>query len=180
MITKIYDNLVLREPNISDKQKLIEFKNEFLNLNEQIYGGSGLEKYDYEQWLNKIAIYNNKNTCPSGRVPATQLITERLSDNKIIGVVNIRHYLEGNIALFIGHIGYSIAPSERGKGYAIKQLNLALEYCKSMGINKVLVCCNVNNIPSEKTIIKCGGKFDKVVEFENEKYNRYFICTNNI
>lgn len=56
-----------------------------------------------------------------------------------------------------GHIGYSVPPSERRKGYATGQLRLSLFKAKKLGLEKVLITCDKANIGSAKTIQKVGG-----------------------
>jgi predicted acetyltransferase len=81
-------------------------------------------------------------------------------DRKIIGVVNIRHRLTEKLFHSGEHIGYGIRPSERRKGYTTKLLSLSLEKAKELGIQKVLVVCDADNIGSEKTILNNGGICD--------------------
>jgi predicted acetyltransferase len=77
-----------------------------------------------------------------------------------------------------GHIGYGIRPSERRKGYATQILSLALEKTKVLGINKVLVVCDTNNIGSRKTIISNGGVPDKdYIEQDGNIISRFWIET---
>ena len=68
--------------------------------------------------------YKKKETTPKEFVPATQYIFVREEDNKIVGMLQIRHYLNDNLLKVGGHIGYSVAPSERRKGYAGEMLRL--------------------------------------------------------
>ena len=56
-----------------------------------------------------------------------------------------------------GHIGDGIRPSERRKGYATAMIGLALEECRKLGINKVLMTCDKTNIGSAKSIMNNGG-----------------------
>ena len=84
----------------------------------------------------------------------------RESDNKIIGMINIRHYLNDYLMGQSGHIGYGVRPNERQKGYATKMLELGLEKCIELGIDKVLVICDKTNIGSAKTIEKNNGKLE--------------------
>lgn len=60
-----------------------------------------------------------------------------MSDNKVCGSISIRHELNDFLFNFGGHIGYSITPSERGKGYGKLQLKMGLEIAKSLGIKIV-------------------------------------------
>ncbi len=78
--------------------------------------------------------------------------------NIFVGAVNIRHVLNDALLRGSGHIGDGIRPSERRKGYATAMIALALEECKKLGIKKVLMTCDKNNIGSAKSIINNGGK----------------------
>jgi predicted acetyltransferase len=103
------------------------------------------------------------------------LVTE---NNRIVGAVNIRHQLTEMLLNCGGHIGYGIRPSERQKGYATQILALSLAKTKDLGIKKVLVVCNSDNIASKKTIIKNGGIQDKdYLEADGNVINRFWIET---
>ena len=72
-------------------------------------------------------VFKEKNYAESKKlVPATTYFTIRESDNKIIGMINFKHYLNEYLRNFGGHIGYVIRPTERRKGYAKIQLYLVL------------------------------------------------------
>ena len=85
-----------------------------------------------------------------GYVPCTTLFLKRMSDNKVCGSISIRHELNDFLFNFGGHIGYSITPSERGKGYGKLQLKMGLEIAKSLGIKNCLITADVENIVSNK------------------------------
>jgi predicted acetyltransferase len=89
--------------------------------------------------------------------------------NRVLGAVNIRHALTEKLLNCGGHIGYGVRPSERRKGYATKILAFSLGKTKELGIEKVLVVCDADNIASERTILKNGGKED--VSFTEENGN---------
>ena len=76
-----------------------------------------------------------------------------------------------------GHIGYSIHPDERRKGYATEQLRLSLLEARKLGLNKVLVTCDKENIASAKTIQKVGGVLENEVISADGKeiVQRYWI-----
>ena len=94
-------------------------------------------------------------------------------------MIDIRLYLNDYLEKFGGHIGYSIRPTERTKGYSKINLYLALKDCKSFGLKKVLITCNRNNIASARTIKALGGALsDEIFDEEmNMTVQRYWIDT---
>lgn len=103
-------------------------------------------------------------------------------DNKLLGMINIRLDLNENLLKRGGHIGYSIRPTERKKGYNSYQLYKALEYCKENGLANVLITCNKENIASAKSIQKYGGILENEIldEKTNEILQRYWINVNKV
>lgn len=95
--------------------------------------------------------------------------------NIFVGAVNIRHYLNDSLLKTGGHIGDGVRPSERRKGYATAMIALALEECKKLGIHKVLMCCDKENIASAKSIIHNGGILENEVEEKGHLEQRYWI-----
>ena len=52
-------------------------------------------------------------------------------DNKIVGIIDFRHHINHPIlGTWGGHCGYSVRPSERGKGYAKEMLRLNIQNAK--------------------------------------------------
>ena len=92
-------------------------------------------------------------------------------------MIDIRHFLNEYLEKYGGHIGYSVAPGERRKGYATQMLKLVLPECKRLGIDKVLVCCVQGNEGSKKTILNNGGEYESTVYLkERDVYlERYWI-----
>lgn len=111
-----------------------------------------------------------------GHVPDSVFFLLDESRDRLLGAVNIRHYLNDSLLREDGHIGDGIRPSERGKGYGTQIVRLALMECKKLGIDHVLMTCDKDNIPSARTIIKNGGVLEN--EFVNSDGNveqRYWI-----
>lgn len=108
-------------------------------------------------------------------VPASTFIVIRISDSKIIGMIDIRHILNDFLLKSGGHIGYSVRKSERNKGYAKKMLSLALKKCSEFGIENVLVTCSKDNIASVKTILANGGILENEVIIDGKEKQRYWI-----
>lgn len=83
---------------------------------------------------------------------------------EFIGQTNVRHRLNDHLMQIGGHVGYDIRPSERGKGYGNKILELALQKAKELNIGRVLLTCGTANILSRKIIEKNGGVLDNRVQ----------------
>ena len=95
--------------------------------------------------------------------------------NIIVGAVNIRHYLNESLLLNGGHIGDGVRPSERRKGIATKMIALALEECKKLGIKRVLMVCDKENIASAKSIMNNGGILENEIVVNGVIEQRYWI-----
>ena len=90
------------------------YRSEFLHPGMSMDGGGSLIRFDStKDWLDHVEQYKKQDTVPQDRVPTTQYIYVRESDDKVVGVIQIRHYLNDLLARYSGHIGYSVAPSER-------------------------------------------------------------------
>ena len=168
----------LIEPTAEYCRQIQAYRKEFLECGDSMDGTSGLEQFDDpEDWINYLNRHKNPQTIPLGRVPSTQFIFLREEDNKIVGMTDIRHLLNEYLEKFGGHIGYSVAPSERRRGYASQMLKAALIKCKELGIDKVLITCIDNNEGSRKTILANGGLYESTVYDPDEKVSleRYWV-----
>ena len=127
--------------------------------------------HDFDYYLAHLEIHEPRD----GKVPDSTFFALDIERNIFVGAVNIRHYLNEKLLLKGGHIGDGIRPSERRKGYATKMIGLALEECKKLGIDKVLMVCEKNNIGSRKSIINNGGILENEITVDNEVLQRYWI-----
>ena len=93
----------------------------------------------------------------------------------MVGAISIRHYLNEKLRNSGGHIGDGIRPSERRKGYATEMIALALIKCREMGIDRVMMSCNDDNIGSRKSIISNGGVLERTVQDDDEVLEIYWI-----
>ncbi|WP_331676476.1 GNAT family N-acetyltransferase [Eisenbergiella sp.] len=69
------------------------------------------------------------------------------------------------------------APGERGNGYASWMLSKVLAFARSLGLERVMLDCDADNTASLKTILKCGGVFDRdtISDYQGKKIrNRHF------
>lgn len=147
------------KPSKEYEQEALEYINEFYEYNSDINGTGGLQRYldNYDGWLEKLE--EDRTRIPNEeKVPAETYFLVRENDNKIVGMINIRLTLNENLKKFGGHIGYSIRPTERKKGYNKVNLYLGLLCCKEHGISEVLMDCDKSNLGSAKTMQALGGK----------------------
>ncbi len=110
--------------------------------------------------------------------PAIQYLTIRKADKKIVGNIEINK-INKKPLLHSGHIGDSVRPSERRKGYATEQIRLALQKCKEQGIENVFMDTYKTNIGSVKSIIKNGGILEDEITINNEIVQIYKIDLKN-
>lgn len=97
---------------------------------------------------------------PEGRVPATFLVAE--AEGQIVGRVSIRHELNAHLTKVGGHIGYGVRPGFRRRGYATAMMGQSLAVASSMGLERVLVTCDDDNVGSAKVIESWGGVLENV------------------
>jgi len=158
------------------KQAALDYRQEYFDHGEMaIHGDSGFdEAATYEDWLDKLV---EDLTRDDGYfVPATTYFG--VVNGEIVGTLQIRHKLNDALRKGGGHIGFGIRPSRRRKGYATKMLTIALEKCREMGIDEVLIICYKTNTGSAKTIINNGGVLDS--EYVDDCGNvgqRYWVST---
>ena len=157
------------KPSKEYEQDALEYINEFYEYNSDINGTGGLQRYldNYDEWLEKLEEDRTRITNEE-KVPAETYFLVRENDNKIVGMINIRLTLNENLKKFGGHIGYSIRPTERKKGYNKVNLYLGLLCCKEHGISEVLMDCDKSNLGSAKTMQALGGKLIK--EYYDDTY----------
>ncbi|HNX15829.1 MAG TPA: GNAT family N-acetyltransferase [Bacilli bacterium] len=145
----------------------MKYIKEHIDNNSRVNGTGKLNTFlkeglSYEEWLEYSKQCVDKAYAElNNTIPCNTFFTIRESDNKIVGMVNVRHCLIEEISKYAGHIGYDIRPLERGKGYAKIQLYLALQEAKKLGLKKVMITCDQTNVPSERTIRALGGFFEK-------------------
>jgi predicted acetyltransferase len=58
----------------------------------------------------------------------------------------------------LGHIGYSVVPWKRWRGYATRALHLLLPYVRKEGLPFVEITTDVSNIPSQRVVEANGGQ----------------------
>ena len=108
-------------------------------------------------------------------VPATLYFLVN-SEDRILGAIQIRHHIDHpNLIEMWWHIGYGMRPSERWNWYAKEMLKLALRESKKLWLDRVLITCDDENIPSYKVIEANWWIFERHGEKDGRKWKRYWI-----
>lgn len=186
-IYDLYERFILVKPTLDYEESAIEYINEFYEYNSQIHGTGGLDialkkGISYEDWLsNSIKMYDKEYAYSKGKVPAITYFLVRKNDNRIVGTIDLRLELNDYLRNYGGHIGYSIRPTERRKGYNKINLYLCLLEAQKKGLEKVLITCANYNIGSRNSIKSFDGVLEKTTydESDGETMELYWIDLNN-
>lgn len=167
----------LVKPDIWLREKFANMVKDYNHSNEHIFSSDYYNiNFNFENYIQDLKDLSNGIGLPQGYVPSTEwwLIN---SNSDILGTVRLRHELGKRNFEEGGHIGYDISPRFRRKGYGKVILKLVLEKAKELGLEKVLVTCDFDNIGSKRIIESNGGKLEnKIVSKETGKeVLRYWI-----
>ena len=170
------DKIILVKPDLSYADEIIKYKEESLAESPIINGSAGLDRFSsIEIWFEELKKRSCEDTVPKGLVPSSTYLGVREKDNYIVGMIDIRHYLNEYLTQVGGHIGYGVRKTERNKGYAKQMLKLALEKCKDLKMKKVLITCDEDNIASEKVILSANAKLEDIRNVDGENKKRFWI-----
>ena len=158
------------------RQEVFDYDN---NSENQFAGCLSLdEAASAEEWIRLCQLRRSKTTCKQTGVdvPSTTYFAVRKSDNKLVGIIDLRHHINHPIlGTWGGHCGFTVRPSERGNGYAKEMLRLIFSNAKELGIEKILITCHSDNAASEKTIISNGGIYEKMIVVDGTEIKRYWV-----
>ncbi|MGI9287278.1 MAG: GNAT family N-acetyltransferase [Pseudomonadales bacterium] len=119
------------------------------------------EHHDFGALLQRLSDFSNGTNIPEGFVPSS---TFWLVDGaEIIGVTNLRHYLNERIRRCGGHIGLGVRPSFRGRGIGNLLMALTIQEARKRGIREIHIHCHKGNAASARMIVSNGGVLDSEV-----------------
>lgn len=151
----------LRETDVNDKEAIIQMYNEYMKSElilgidrfEGVRDFEKLSQLNFTDWLADLEKNKHEENLPETYSPHTLYLA--INDkNEIVGAIGIRWKQVPILMTYGGLIGYSIRPSQRGKGYASEMLRLALEKLKNTDVDKILITCKDFNLASKKVIEK--------------------------
>ena len=172
------EEFILTRPTSEYASQIVEYRQEFLDAGDSMDGTGPLRRTSNpEEYIQICLDHEDPLKVPSHFVPATQFFFIRKSDNKLVGMIQVRHRFNDYLEKYAGNIGYSVRPSERRKGYAKEMLEMVLPFCRKVGIDKVMITCIDGNIGSEKTILANGGIYESTIHEPNSNRNlkRFWI-----
>jgi predicted acetyltransferase len=117
-----------------------------------------------EDWAGYLARLDDEDhgRVPPGILPATFRVAT--VDDELVGRVSIRHALDEFHEIYGGHIGYSVVPRFRRRGYATEILRQSLALARGLGIDRILVTCDEDNAASAGVIERNGGVLESLVD----------------
>jgi predicted acetyltransferase len=98
---------------------------------------------------------------------------------EVVGFLSFRHELNDYLRHVGGHIGYSVRESRRRQGHASAALRLGLDRAREIGLDRVLITCDDDNVASSRTIEGAGGVLQDVTDQSERGHamlRRYWIA----
>ena len=153
----------LRVLNLEDGEDIYHML-QHMGPGENGFGNSGygLSYEEFQQYLERNLKISKGIGLTANQVPQTMYWL--MADGKPLGMGKLREYLTDALLKMGGHIGYSIIPSERGKGYGTIMLKELLKEAAKKEIKEVLLTCNEDNISSKRVIEGNGGVLENIVD----------------
>lgn len=161
-------------PSYELKNEIIDFKEEFITNNENTIPGSELlDKIPiFDEWLEYVNKNNSTITVSKEWVVTDTYIAKE--NDKIVGIISFRHELN-DFLKDLGHIGYSVRPSCRCKGYATSMLKEVLKIAKEYGLKEIQISSEKDNTASIKIIEKNNGKYIRSFNYLDKEIYVYKI-----
>jgi predicted acetyltransferase len=155
------DTLILRRPTLDEEDELLR-AHRATSTEVPTFLHYYCDGMPLAQYLDVLGDQERGINLAPGHVPETLLFA--FMGPRIVGRVTIRHALNDVLSRRGGHIGYVLAPEFRRQGYATEILRQAVRLAhERLGLDRVLVTCDDDNIGSIRAIEKNGGCLDTII-----------------
>ena len=164
----IMDNLYLKQVEETDIDILNKYNNDCINNNSNPWISEDTFQDKIKKWKEEQSDNSKVHFIPFWL----------LNNDKVIGLAILKTNIETDEIWkeYGGNISYVITPSNRNKGYGTKCLHLALQKCMELGLENILITCDINNIASKKIIeSNCGVLKDCITDKNGNEEYRYNI-----
>ncbi len=94
--------------------------------------------------------------------------------DSVLGAVALRRETN-DWTLRVGHVGYGVRPSARGRGLATWALGEVLSAAWLDGLPRILVCCREDNPASARVVEHHGGVLDSTIDTVVGRIQRYWV-----
>ena len=177
------DKFYLEKPTLIRKMGVVNYINEFKGYSSNIPGTGPfyrlLDGISYEECLEEMEkLKNEEYALSANKCTAETFLFIRKNDDRIVGMINVRYSIcDDLLSRGATHIGYSIRPTERKKGYNKIQLYLGLLEEQKLGEKRIIIGCDMDNVHSNKSIIALGGELfrTELDPYDNTYGNDYYI-----
>ncbi len=159
--SKPEDELFFVEPTMEYAAEIEAYRQEMLDSKSSFDGCFSMKRLtDTKEFVESCIDWSNPNREP-GKHGAwgNVIMCFRKSDGKMVGCMQVHNVLSDRMERYTGHVGYSVRPSERRKGYATKMLAKAKDFLETFGFKEILISCLTDNEASRRTILKNGGVY---------------------
>lgn len=165
------EELLFVEPSMNFEKEIAAYRQEMLDADSSFDGCFSMKKMpNIKEYVDHcIEWANPRREADERGAWGNVLLAIRKSDMKMIGCMQVHNVLTERMKNYTGHVGYSVRPSERRKGYAKKMLAKAVDFLSSFGFEEIIVSCLPENESSKKTILSNGGEYIETVFLDEDK-----------
>ena len=170
------DDICLVVPDEAWEARVVAFRQEFWEAGERVIYGSALldQRENYAEWLELVRANACRETVPRAWVHSEVFLAVRKRDQRIVGIIELRHELNDFLRDF-GHCGYSVRPTERGKGYGRAMLRQLCKHAQQCGMAHLQLSCEESNTPSRRMITRAGGKYTRDFSYQGKRALVYML-----
>jgi len=167
------ETLILRELTPADEEAFVTGAAAWVGESPHWYSFLWSTGISYADMLERLRKDRLGEELREGRVPNTMLYA--FVAGAIVGRVSVRHYLNDVLRARGGHIGYAVAPAFQRRGYATEMFRQAVAYCRSLGLDRIMITCDDDNVASWKVIEAAGALLEETfVDTEDDALARRY------